>query len=33
MNLMMVEGTPWADPDLREWKAADAVNFEFVWTG
>ena len=33
MNLMTVEGTPWADPDLREWKVADGVNFEFVWAG
>ncbi len=33
LNLMMVEGTPWADPDLREWKVADGVNFEFVWAG
>ncbi len=33
MNLMTVEGTPWADPDLREWQVADGVNFEFAWSG
>lgn len=33
MDLMTVEGTPWADPDLRNWKVADGVNFEFAWAG
>ena len=33
MDLMMVEGSPWADPDLRNWKVADGVNFEFAWAG
>ena len=33
LDLMMVEGTPWTDPDLREWKGADAVNFDFAWAG
>ncbi len=33
LNLMTVEGAPWADPDMREWKVADGVNFEFAWTG
>ena len=31
LNLMAVEGPSWADPDLREWNAADGVNFEFSW--
>jgi hypothetical protein len=31
LNLMTVEGPSWADPDLREWNAADGVNFEFSW--
>jgi hypothetical protein len=31
LNLMDVDGAPWADPDLREWTAADGVNFEFRW--
>ncbi|MCH9054249.1 MAG: DUF1326 domain-containing protein [Proteobacteria bacterium] len=33
MDLMTVEGKPWADPDLRNWKVADGVNFEFAWAG
>ena len=34
MDLMAVEGAPpWADPDLRNWKVADGVNFEFAWAG
>ncbi len=31
LNLMAVDGAAWADPDLREWQAADGVNFEFSW--
>ena len=33
MDLMTVDGAPWADPDLRNWKAADGVAFEFAWAG
>jgi hypothetical protein len=33
MDLMTVEGTPWADPDLRTWNVADGVSFEFAWAG
>jgi hypothetical protein len=33
MDLMTVDGTPWSDPDLRTWNVADAVSFEFAWTG
>ena len=33
MDLMAVEGSPWADPDLRDWNVADGVSFEFVWAG
>jgi hypothetical protein len=33
MDLMTVEGSPWADPDLRNWKVADGVNFDFAWAG
>ncbi len=33
MDLMTVEGTPWADPELRNWKVADGVNFDFAWSG
>ena len=31
LNLMAVDGAPWADPDLHNWNAADGVNFEFNW--
>jgi hypothetical protein len=33
LDLMSVDGSTWADPDIREWKAADGVNFDFVWAG
>ena len=33
MDLMTVEVTPWADPDLRTWNVADGVSFEFAWAG
>ena len=33
LDLMSVEGTPWADPDLRNWNIADGVNFDFAWAG
>ena len=33
MDLMTVEGSPWADPDLRTWTVADAVSFDFAWAG
>jgi hypothetical protein len=33
MDLMTVEGTRWADPDLRAWNVADGVSFEFAWAG
>jgi hypothetical protein len=33
LDLMTVEGAPWADPDLRSWKVADGVNFDFAWAG
>ena len=32
LNLMTVEGA-WSDPDIREWKAGDAVHFDFKWAG
>jgi len=33
MDLMAVEGAPWGDPGLRNWKVADGVNFDFAWAG
>jgi hypothetical protein len=33
LDLMSVDESPWADPDIRGWKAAGAVNFDFVWAG
>ena len=33
MDIMAVEGTSWADPSLRTWNVADAVSFEFAWSG
>jgi len=32
LNLMTVKGT-WSDPEIREWKAGDAVHFDFSWAG
>lgn len=32
LDLMAVDAPRWADPDLRNWKAADGVNFDFTWT-
>jgi len=33
MDLMTVEGTPWSDPEIREWNVGDAVNYDFTWAG
>lgn len=33
MDLNTVEEASWADPDLRNWKVADGVNFDFAWAG
>ena len=33
MDLMTVEEASWADPELRNWKVADGVNFDFAWAG
>lgn len=33
MDLMAVEATSVGDPDLRSWKVADGVNFDFAWAG
>lgn len=33
LDLMTVEGPAWSDPDLRDWKAGDAVHFDFNWAG
>jgi hypothetical protein len=33
LDLMTVEGPVWAPPDLRDWKARDAVHFDFKWAG
>ncbi len=33
LDLMTVEDTSWADPELRNWKVADGVNFDFAWSG
>jgi hypothetical protein len=32
-NQLPVEGASWTDPDLRNWKVADGVNFDFAWAG
>ncbi len=33
IDLMAVEGTPWADPGLRTWNVGDSVYFKFAWAG
>ena len=33
MDLMAVDGSEWHAQDLRSWKSADAVNYDFAWAG
>lgn len=33
MDLMAVDGSEWNAQDLRSWKAADGVGYDFAWAG
>lgn len=33
LDIMSIDGSSWADPDLRNWRAADGVHFDFDWAG